>query len=227
MLSLALGQVRDLYVCSLVPVSSSFTICFRLFVGNYLFPEFFTRCAMDERQQLEADLENAKDALARAAAALGSMTTTHATANATPRNGNSSLRSSVTTLGLTRADQAKVDQAQSNLEEARVRCRRAAAALNAFNRANATPWSTQTGTYLVRKVKSDDAKASHRGKSSGAAATRHKSKANASRGILSRALLIKQSVMLSALVLAYLQYYLIDINLQIAQLPVNTVQILS
>ena len=174
---------------------------------------------MNERQQLEADLDRAKGYLAKAASDLAKATAIFTSPDAGLHNAKSNLRKMVTALAKSKADPAK---ARANLEKARTDCRRATSALGEFDRAHATQQSTHSSEHLVRDVGKREANVSHGKKVTGSLARLRDKNLLVPGDAHDRALLVKHTVMLLAIVLAFLQYYLLDTQLQIARLSLQT-----
>ncbi len=88
--------------------------------------------------------------------------------------------------------------------------------------ASASPSSTQSSEYPVRTVEKHQERVSHGRKLVGSLGILRR-KYRVPGGAPARRLMVRRSVMLFALVLAYLQYYFLDVHLQIARLPSVTV----
>lgn len=173
---------------------------------------------MNERQQLEADYDKAKEDLENAAADLSNLTirTIVGTPQADQSSAHTDLRKTVATLAKSQVDLPK---ARANLERARANCHRTMLALEELDREQANQWWTQSSGDFVHNAERPQAKIGHGKKSIGSFAVPHRSDLLVPRDKPARALLVKHTVMLFALVLAFLQYYLIDVRLQIERLP--------
>jgi hypothetical protein len=173
---------------------------------------------MNERQQLEANYDKAKENLENAAADLANLTIR--TILGSPQAGQSSadtnLRKAVTALAKSQVDLPK---ARANLERARANCHRTMLALEEFDRAQANQWRTQSSGDFVHNVERPQAKIGRGKKSIGSFSVPHRDDLLAPSDKFARALLVRHTVTLFALVLAFLQYYLLDARLQIERLP--------
>ena len=173
---------------------------------------------MNERQQLEANYDKAKEGLENAAADLANLTIR--TILGTPRTGRSSadtdLRKSVAALAKAQLD---LPTARANLERARANCHRTMLALEKFDREQATQWWIQSSGNFVHNAGQRQTKIGHSRKSIGSFSVSHRGDLLVPSDRPARALLIKHTVMLFALALAFLQYYLLDVRLQIERLP--------
>jgi hypothetical protein len=177
---------------------------------------------MNERQQLEAEYDKAKEDLENAAADL-SNTTIRAivgTSHTGQSNANCDLRKTVAKLAKSHFD---LPEARANLARAQVNCHRTMLAIEDFDRAQTNQWSTQSSEYRVRSVARRQTDMGHGKIFSGSFALPLRNDFLVPSGKPARALLVKRSVMLLALVLAFLQYYLLDAQLQIERLPVSKV----
>jgi len=177
---------------------------------------------MNERQQLEADYDKAKEGLENAAADL-SNTTIRAmvgTSHTGQSNANTDLRKTVAKLAKSQVD---LPEARANFARAQVNCHRTMLAIEEFDRAQTNQCSTRSTEYRVRNVERGQTDMGRRKIFSGFFAHPLRNDLLAPSGKLARALLVKRSVMLLALVLAFLQYYLLDAQLQIERLPVSKV----
>ena len=173
---------------------------------------------MNERQLLEANYDKAKENLENAAADLANLTIR--TILGTPQTGQSSadtdLRKAVATLAKSQVDLPK---ARANLERARANCHRSMLALEEFDRDQANQWWTQSGGERVYNADRPQAIIGPDKKSIGSFAVPRRGHLLVPSDRPARALLVKHTVMLIALVLAFLQYYLLDVRLQIEKLP--------
>jgi hypothetical protein len=177
---------------------------------------------MNRRQQFEADLEVAKGELARAASELAAATAMFDNPHTGVRGAGSNLRHTVTALAKAQADHA-VAKAQTDLEKARANCRRATAALAEFDRDEAVRQAARSGEQAARAAE----KSKQADKFTGSLAAARQAHLLVPREERDRAMLVKHTVMLLAVVFAYLQYYFVDAQLQIARLPAATIYLLG
>jgi hypothetical protein len=173
---------------------------------------------MNERQQLEADYDKAKEGLDNAAADLANLSirTIFRASQAGQTSADTDLRKTVATLAKSQVDLPK---ARANLERARANCHRTMLALEEFDRTQANQCWTQSSGHFVRNVERPQVKIGHDEKSVESFAIPHRDNLLVPNDKPARALLLKHTVMLFALVLAFLQYYFLDVRLQIERLP--------
>ncbi len=115
---------------------------------------------------------------------------------------------------------ADVVEADTNIEKARTHCRHACAALAESNRER----STQSSEPQVADVETPSGEQSRARKSIQELVSSFSAQAL---DAPDWRLLARRSVMLLALVLAYFQYYFLDVQLQVVRLPTITVLLFS
>ena len=179
---------------------------------------------MNERQQLEADLDKAKENLANAVADFDTATLVFAQPDGGLRSKNSNLCTSFTALADSEID---LDKARARVAKARADCLRASAALAEYYRAPVSEPLIQSSDQVTRNVGKHQANISHGRKLAGSFAVPHQKDVLVPSDPSVRTRLTKESVMLLALVLAYLQYYFVDAQLQIAKLPATAIVLLG
>lgn len=181
---------------------------------------------MNERQQLKVSYDKAKEDLENATADVANLTIrivlgTHQTGQS---SADTDLCKTVATLAKSHVDLPK---ARANLERARANCHRTMLELKEFDEANANQWLTQSSWDFVHSAEWPQASMGHGKEPIGSFAVPHRDEFLVPNDKPARALLVKHTVMLFALVLAFLQYYILDIRLQIERLPTGGMYVAS